>query len=190
MSILADWKQHRKLKRAFADAQKRKKQEERRKLILEWYKLLKPFHSQSRRYGERNQLTALADALSRRAIWTGVRWFIQGTGALIVFLALLFLLAAPDQRHNHIFFGLVGLGGFIGVIALAFHGMRIEIRYHLEDYAEGKWVHCDPFTGKEVYKLMTCPRCERQGRRDHYLRCFEACEYCGHNIDWETVKRP
>ena len=24
----------------------------------------------------------------------------------------------------------------------------------------------------------------------HYLRYLEPCEYCGHNIDWETTKQP
>jgi hypothetical protein len=175
MSVLADWKKH---KRFIADV----KQQKRRELILEWYKLLKPFDRLHSREREK-LLGALADTLSRGAISSVVSAFVWLGGAWTAVIALLFLVA-----HRSQWWALATLFalGIVGVLMFAFKFMRDQMRYRLDEYATGWWVAHDPFTGKEVYELMKCPRC----RRDEYLRYLEPCKYCGHNIDWKAAKLP
>jgi len=189
MSLLSDWKWKRKHKRSIADARKHQEQQERRELILEWYKLLKPFHTRSRRFGDGKhaQLMALADDLSRNAIEHIVYGFIFLGGVWTLVLAFLFFVGDRDGRQAVLWFA---LPGFIGAVIAAFWMMRKEMRSRLENLAEGWWVAHDPITGKPVYDLMTCPECRKRNYTDHYLRYLEPCEYCGHNIDWEAAKRP
>jgi hypothetical protein len=180
MGVLADWKR----KRRFAKVIEWQNEQQQRELILEWYKLLKPF---DRLYSiDRDKLLgALADDLSRNAVSDVVWTFIWFGGAWTVILALLFLFGGWEQRQIAIW---LALPGFIGILILAFKTMKREMRNHLERLAEGYWVANDPFTGKEVYKVMKCPKCNSGHNVNAYLRYLEPCKYCGHNIDWEAAK--
>ena len=165
-----------------------RKQEEKRELILEWYKLLKPF--QKRRphaLWEDDPLMALADDLSENAIRNIVMWFILfgGLWTVIVVLLYLFVGGGSGQRVGYI---VIWLLGYIVIIALSFHYTKDDMRIRLENYAEGWWVSNDPVTGKEIYPLIKCPECKKKYNIDRYLRYLEPCEHCGYNINWEAAK--
>jgi hypothetical protein len=172
MGILADWQRERERKRVIAEI----KQREQRYLILEWYKLLKPFHTGHQRHGDGKhaQLMALADDLSKNAISDLICPSIFYCGLWTVILVLIILFDSKPQWA-----WLVGPLGYIGIIALAFHMMRIKMRRRLENYAEGWWVVHDPATGKQIYfgergsSLLTCPQCTKNNYSDHYLRYLE-----------------
>jgi hypothetical protein len=195
MGILASWKwklreqkYQRKRKRSIADARKYREKKEQRELILEWYKLLKPF--QKRPYGswDDDPLMALADDLSENAISNIVIWFILFGGLWTGIFVLLYLFehGGWGQRLGYIGIWLIG---YIVIIALSFHYTKDDMRIRLENYAEGWWVANDPVTGKEIYPLIVCPECKKKYHQDHYLRYLEPCEHCGHNIDWEAAKQ-
>jgi hypothetical protein len=170
MRMLANWKRKWERERSLADVRKYQRQEDRRELILEWYRLLKPFH--------RRQLDALANDLSRNAIHDMVWQFIYLGGAWTVILVLLYWL--QGQREGLLLFGPLG---YVGIIAFIFYVAKSNMCIRLKRYAEGYWVGRDPFTGKQIYPLIECPKC-----KNRYLRYLEPCQYCGHNIDWEAAK--
>jgi hypothetical protein len=173
MGILGNWKR----KRFKADVRKYRQQEEKRELIVEWYRVLKPFHAKGL------QLEALADDLSENAIHSVVGPFIFVGGAWTVILVLLYWFTGLGRRD------LLWLGplGYIGIVAFLFRFMKDEMRRRLRDYANGYWVAHDPFTGEEIYPLIECPECKKKNY-SNYLRYLEPCEGCGHNIDWEAAK--
>jgi len=164
-----------------------RKQEEKRQLILDWYKLLKPFHTRHQRYGDgaHAQLVALADDLSRKSIH-GMAWsFTFLGGAWTVILVLIYLFGGRKLLSLLPLFGPLA---YIFIIAFIFSMAKGEMRMRLEHYAEGYWVANDPFTRKQIYPLIECPECKKNNYSNHYLRYLEPCEYCGHNIDWEAAK--
>jgi len=188
MGILADWKRR---KRVLADVEKRR-QQRRRELILEWYKLLKPF--QQRRDG---LLGALADDLSENAI-DNIKSWITGIGGIwTVIVVLLYLFVGEGWWHLMaarfgplLFYVGLWLFGYIVIIGLSFHYTKDDMRYRLEKYASGWWLAIDPVTGKEIYPPVKCPECKKKYNIDRYLRYLEPCERCGYNIDWEAAKLP
>jgi hypothetical protein len=186
MGVLAGWKRKRRLNRSIADFGKDHKQQRERELILEWYKLLEPFHRRVQHHhgGKHAQLMALADDLSRNAVSDVVWTFIWFGGAWTVIFALIILFGHVWQWKMATLFAL----GLIGIVILAFKTMKREMRNNLERLVEGYWVAHDPFTGKEIYGLLKCPECVKQNYTNAYLRNLEPCEYCGHNIDWEAAK--
>jgi hypothetical protein len=171
MGMLSHWIRERRREWDLAKVATHCQQEEQRRLILEWYRLLRPFHTRQR------QLEALADDLSKNAMSNIVWWFILFGGGLTVILAILYLVVGWKTVL------LIGSLGYIGIIALLFHGIKQDMRSKLKNYAEGYWVAHDPITFKEIYQPMKCPVC------DHYVRYLEPCEYCGHEIAWKAAKK-
>jgi hypothetical protein len=92
-----------------------RKQEEKRELILEWYKLLKPFHCD----GAHARLVALADDMSRNAIHSIVWPFIFLGGVWTVILVLIYLFGGREQRELLLWLGPASAccAGHPGIIA-------------------------------------------------------------------------
>jgi hypothetical protein len=193
MGILANWKRKRERRRWSANHEKHLQQEYHRAQILEWYKLLKPFHArQTGRYGEgkEEQLKALADDLSKDASILSL--FIFFGGVWTVILVLLYLFGDWELRQMALW---LAFPGYIGIVTFLCSAMKNAMRRRLENYATGFCITFDPFTGKQIYPtLINCPECLKKyypaSTTDHYLRYFEPCGYCGHNIDWEAAKLP
>jgi hypothetical protein len=152
-------------------------------MILEWYKLLKPF-DKGESLGRYSELRALADDLAQNAIHDIVWSFIILGGIWTVVLVLLYL---SEGWKTILLFGLLG---YIIIIGFIFHVMKDRMESRLEKYAEGWWIAHDPATGKEIYPRVKCPECKKKYNIDRYVRYLEPCERCGHNIDWEAVKLP